>query len=167
MFLKLWWHALQHEFSFKRTCSSLHVHPHPRDLFLTNIRAKQALKTLTSCKSMLGTCPDLQKAWENRSPVCITALVSEPRTMLSTMQKERETRHRNPFPPRNHSSVCAINVLIPWSQSSLCACPRKRPEMFCFLLAKAVFTFQNHLWRSQTLSDLKAYVMLRKQRQLK
>lgn len=78
MIVKLWWHALQYEFSFKRTCFSLHVHPHPRNLLLTNIRAKQALKTLTSCKSMLGNCPDLQKAWENRSPVCITALVSEP-----------------------------------------------------------------------------------------
>lgn len=74
--------------------------------------------------------------------------------------------HRNLSLPRNHPAVCATNVFIPWSQCDLGACSKKKPLTFCLLLTKSGFIFQELLWCSQALPNIKVCAILRAQRQL-
>lgn len=117
--------------------------PHPKNLLLAHIMARQALKTLTNCKSMLGICPNLQQTCKNRSRVCTVPFISVRYMMLFTTWEEWESQHRNPPPLRSRSSVCAINMFTPCSQSNSCACPREQPETLSFPVIKSVFIFQN------------------------
>lgn len=66
----------------------------------------------------------------------------------------------------NHPAACATSMFIPRSQCDLCVCPRKKPEIFCFLLKKSGFIFQELLWCSQALPSIKVCAILRAQRQL-
>lgn len=74
--------------------------------------------------------------------------------------------HRNLSLLRNHPAVCVTNMFIPWSQCDLCACSKKKPLIFCLLLTKSGFVFQELLWCSQAVPSIKVCAILRAQRQL-